>query len=138
MKYCGQCCAQLNDNDVFCGECGAKQETLVIGTQASCDNPGVVISPAPEIVAPKTSNSAKQAQSNDIPGWIVLTVLILCYPLVCAFWLVELIYMLPESLLMIAFFGCQIAALAMMFSKKKWAIWIKVIILALYILAYII
>lgn len=138
MKYCGECGTQLEDNDVFCEECGARQDTIVSAQLEYRNDTDDVVVPAQEIGTANVVRDMESTLGKTLPGWVVLTTLILCSPLILAFWAVELFFFLPEVLFWGVFFGLQVVALAMMFSKKRWPMWVKVIVLVLYVLSYVI
>ncbi len=134
MRYCGECGAELKDNDLFCGECGAKQELVVLA-----ESPVIETYQEEKDNAIIASDTQKKAvEIGKIPGWVVIIALILCSPLSLAFLTVDLLLILPEVAFWIIYFGLQIVALAMMCCKKSWNMWIKVIVVALYVLSYII
>ena len=137
MKYCGECGAQLEDDDLFCGECGTKQETIVSANVERHNDIDDSVFQLPEIVTANDANNAKPMTGKGIPDWVVAIALVLCFPLVQAFWMIEWLFVLPDLIFGCVFFGLQIVALAMMFSKKRWPIWIKIIVLMLYILFYL-
>lgn len=134
MRYCGECGAQLKDDDLFCGECGARQETIVFAGGPAVETH------QEESNSVITANSVQKnvVEIEKIPGWAVIVALILCSPLSLAFLTVDLLLILPEVVWWVIYFGLQIVALAVMCCKKSWNLWIKVIVVALYVLSYII
>lgn len=124
MKFCENCGTQLEDNAVFCEECGAKREAV------QQDHPEVTI---PEVEAnaqpPKLSATCTPAK-KQIAGWLLVVLLFVCSPLI----LFELIWWLPDLLFTIIFFGVQLVVLVTMWRKRTWKTWIKL----MWTLAYII
>lgn len=142
MKFCENCGTQLADDATFCEECGAKQEVQEV-KEAPAAQPKVENAPAQDVVnnvaaqvenmMPKLSETCTPAK-REIKGWLMILLLIVCSPLV----LVNLIAILPEFLFWIVFVGAQLVALALMWKKRTWKLWIKLVVTAAYVLMYII
>ena len=124
MKFCENCGTQLEDNAVFCEECGAKQEA-VQQDQPEVTTPEVETNAQP----PKLSATCTPAK-KQIAGWLLVVLLFVCSPLI----LFELIWWLPDFLFWIVFVGAPLVVLVTMWRKRTWKTWIKL----MWTLAYII
>lgn len=139
MKFCENCGTQLADNSLFCEECGLKQEvkenafvqpeTENVATQSVINN---VVAQVDNMI-PNLSEMCTPAK-REIRGWFMALLLIICFPLV----LVNLIAFLPEFLFWVAFIGVQLTVLAIMWKRCNWNLWVKIGVIAVYILANII
>lgn len=123
MKYCENCGMQLEDNAVFCEECGTKQ-----GESQGSINVVANEEKEPVAIAMPQGEVAKK-QKN----WLVILMLILCSPLVAMF----LLMWLPEFLFWIIYIAVQLFALVYMWKMKAWKTWMKIAITAAYLLCYI-
>ena len=129
MKFCENCGTQLADDATFCEECGAKQENPSV----SIEQPNVeVTSQSEDTISPlsKTCSPAKR----EIRGWLMALLLVICSPLVLA----NLILIMPDFLFWIFYIGAQIGVLVLMWKRCNWKLWIKICIVAIYVLMYVI
>ena len=90
MKFCENCGTQLDDDIIFCEECGAKQGTQKtnvttvikhradnIQSQVETNNAATQV----ENMMPKLSEICTPAK-RKIRGWLMILLLVICSPLV--------------------------------------------------------
>lgn len=128
MKFCENCGIQLEDNAVFCEECGAKQDS-VEQTQPEVSTPEVEINTQPTKLSATCTPAKKQ-----IASWLLVLILIICSPVV----LFELIWWLPDFIYMVLMFIIPLIALFIMWKKRTWKPWIKLGCTLAYIITYFI
>lgn len=131
MSFCGNCGAQLQNEDLFCGRCGMRlcPEQNELDLDSFDQNEKTTIA---------VSTQEKIKGIPEIKGWVVAIVVVLCSPLCSAILVGNLLYILPEFLMWLIFFGMQIVAIFLLWSKKNWKIWIKALITTIYVLLYFI
>lgn len=131
MSFCGNCGAQLQNEDLFCGRCGMRlcPEQNELDLDSFDQNEKTTIA---------VSTQEKIKGIPEIKGWVVAIVVVLCSPLCSAILVGNLLYILPEFLMWLIFFGMQIVAMFLLWSKKNWKIWIKALITTIYVLLYFI
>ena len=118
MKFCENCGTQLDDNAVFCEECGAKQEVV---QQAQ---PEVATSEVEATVqAPKLSATCTPAK-KEMKDWIVILILVLCSSLIIGTGFISTIL--------------QFVALVIMWRKRSWSFGVKIGVTIAYIILYLI
>lgn len=137
MKFCENCGAKLADDAAFCEECGARQSVNEIPVEESVMPPVEIpeVNPAvmqAETAVPKLSETCTPAK-REIKGW-VLTILLILF---CPYFVLDLILVLPDALFWIVFAGTQLAAMILLWKKRSWNVWIKIIITGVYILSYL-
>lgn len=138
MKYCGECGAQLKDDDLFCGECGAEQEIFAPMTQKQTNSTNNTALPMSNPIPTGPVSDKNVTPKKGIPLFAIIIFLVLCSPLLLALLLSGLLLILPEFLWWCIYLGLQIVALAIMWRQKNWHIGIKIGVLALYILSYLV
>lgn len=126
MKYCGNCGKQLEDDNVFCGDCGARQE-VYLDTTAVQDE---------VLIQSSGGEDNRKATKFAITDWFVLILLIVAYPFVLLELTLGLLLLIPELLWWILFIGFQVVAVCLLWSRKNWKIWVRVLVTVLYVLAY--
>ena len=136
MKFCRNCGTQLADDAIFCDECGTRiEEATVVQAeleeipQIETRTGDIVHDVEPKLKEIKLSDTCKPSK-RQMKGWLLVVLLLVCSPLI----LFELIWWLPDFLFTIVFFGVQLVVLVVMWRKRTWKTWIKL----MWTLAYII
>ena len=129
MKFCENCGAQLEDNAVFCEECGTKQEAM---TQHQTD---VSNNTAEQEQVQNNYISSKEAKNK---AWLPIVLLIVFSPVILMLIMSAIFWWLPEFIFWIIYIGLQLIALAIMWKKCMWKSWVKIAVVAAYILMYLI
>ena len=139
MKICKNCGVKLDDDAVFCDECGTKQETVPLTNDDGVSNSTEITqneSPAieePKLKEIKLSEESKTSK-REIKSWLLVLLLVICSPLV----LIDLILFLPDFLFWVLFVGLQLFVIVLMWRKRSWKTWIKLGVTIGYILMYVI
>ena len=125
MKFCENCGTQLDDNAVFCEGCGTKQENY---TDAQTD-------------ASNNATEKKQVYNNGISpktekgkSWLPIVLLVAFSPIILMLVMSSILLWLPEILFWIIYVGLQLFALVFMWKKCTWKTWVKIAVVAAYIL----
>ena len=132
MKFCENCGAQLEDDAVFCEECGTKQVSPVAIDESTVREYAMDEN--------TTHNTFKDNGVSGVCGkkglkdWVVIALLVIFSPLI----LIELLLWLPGVLFWVLYLGLQIVIITYMWRTRKWSTWIKVGVLAAYVLSYFI
>ena len=120
----------MEDHSVFCGECGAKQ-TMFDSEKTPHDD---------DVIIP-VSNGETRTEKTDGFGtsdWLTVALVVIAFPLIWAEFFLDFMLVMPLSLWWIIFLGLQVAALLLLWGRRKWKNWVKMLATALYVLAYFI
>lgn len=137
MKFCENCGTKLDDNALFCEECGVKQKIVKSSPVAEVNKLQSVIpyneneGKQVDIAASKLSETCAPAK-REIRSWLLILLLIVCSPLA--------LFCILESINPFALCGVIIVAgiivLAVMWKKRSWKTWLKIIVTVVYIITF--
>ena len=150
MRFCQNCGTAVSDDSIFCSDCGSKLEAMEqdapIKERKEETPRKLEITKSEEQVKQniqsdntiiERKNSIQVSKTEPSSFWVVL-LLILFFPYLVGTVLLEFLYFLPEFIWIFLLFALPIVALVVMWKKRSWNIFAKLIITAIYIILFLI